>query len=347
MPPNSPSAHGTSTSSAEPPQVSIVIPTYNGRYLAETIASVQSQTLTRWELIVVDDGSTDNTPERVRDLARADSRIRLLEQRNGGVAAARNVGFAHTTPGAPYVLFLDHDDLLEVDALARAVALLEHRHEVAAVHGEITLIDHGGARQNRAELAAGRSRFRYAGLRSIVCLDDEPTYTAVLISSDCIITPGQVVVRRTSLQRDPFPARFNAYDDWLVWIDVSRTGIIWYEPKPTLRYRLHDENQGKDTRAVFAGRRKTFAELLRNSDLPDDLRKTAAIALFHTEGADSINKLRHVGESLVRLQWRVAGLEAGRAGMDLVRAAQGLLWFARLSVKRNQFGNQHVAGTIS
>jgi glycosyltransferase involved in cell wall biosynthesis len=86
MPPNPRSGDGTSRLSAEPVRVSIVIPTYNGRYLAETIASLQAQTLTCWESVVVDDGSTDDTPNRVRALAQADPRIRLLEQRNGGVS---------------------------------------------------------------------------------------------------------------------------------------------------------------------------------------------------------------------------------------------------------------------
>jgi len=106
------------------PVVTVVMPVYNlAAYVAESIASVQSQTLTTWELIVIDDGSTDGTAGMVQALAAGDPRIRFASQPHAGVANARNHGLGLMRGG--YLVFLDGDDLWREDFLARAVAMLE------------------------------------------------------------------------------------------------------------------------------------------------------------------------------------------------------------------------------
>lgn len=79
------------------PRVSVVVPIYNAAdHLAATIGSVQRQSLSHWELIAIDDGSTDDSATIVAAIARADPRVRLLRQPNGGVSKARNHGVAHS-----------------------------------------------------------------------------------------------------------------------------------------------------------------------------------------------------------------------------------------------------------
>lgn len=90
------------------PEITVVIPAYNAAlYIAETIASVQQQTFTAWEVVVVDDGSTDNTAEIVKSFL-TDTRIKLVSQKNKGVSAARNTGIKAAQ--GKYVAFLDADD---------------------------------------------------------------------------------------------------------------------------------------------------------------------------------------------------------------------------------------------
>jgi glycosyltransferase involved in cell wall biosynthesis len=104
----------------EMPLVTVVVPAYNaGRFLAEAIRSAQRQTYERVEILVVDDGSTDDTAEQVHALTAADPRVRLLRQENGGVAAARNRGI-EAARGA-FVAPLDADDLWYPEKLARQV----------------------------------------------------------------------------------------------------------------------------------------------------------------------------------------------------------------------------------
>lgn len=108
--------------------VSVIMPAYNaGKHIAESIRSVLDQTYVSWELIVVDDGSTDNTANIVRGLSARDARIRYVFRQNGGQAAARNTGIriSHGT----LIAFLDADDLwvkekleLQIKALAETEA---------------------------------------------------------------------------------------------------------------------------------------------------------------------------------------------------------------------------------
>lgn len=96
------------------PKVSIVIPVYNTyEYLSECLDSVINQTLSDIEIILVNDGSTDNSEELCKRYACCDSRIKLISQENQGVAVARRVGVNAAT--SPYVGFVDSDDTIESD----------------------------------------------------------------------------------------------------------------------------------------------------------------------------------------------------------------------------------------
>jgi glycosyltransferase involved in cell wall biosynthesis len=104
--------------------VSVVVPSYNAsRYIRETLESVLAQTYRNFEVIVIDDGSTDHTPEIVAEYARADSRIRLVSQPNSGVGAARNRGIAEAS--GIFIAPLDADDVWYPQKLEKQVESLE------------------------------------------------------------------------------------------------------------------------------------------------------------------------------------------------------------------------------
>src|SRR4051812_46608738 len=99
-------------------KITVVTPCYNARpFIADTVASVQAQDLSDWDYILVDDGSNDGTPELLHQLAKSDPRIAVLTQANGGTCRARNLGAERASPNSVYLLFLDHDDMLEPNAL--------------------------------------------------------------------------------------------------------------------------------------------------------------------------------------------------------------------------------------
>ena len=110
-------------------KVSIITPLYNGeRFLSQTIESVLAQTYQDWEMIIVNDGSTDKGEEIARSYAAKDSRIRVYSQPNAGSAAARNNGIRNAT--GRYIALLDADDLWEPFFLESQLALIHEKNAV-------------------------------------------------------------------------------------------------------------------------------------------------------------------------------------------------------------------------
>lgn len=98
------------------PKVSVIIPVYNTEaFVAETLQSILNQTLREIEVIVVNDGSTDNSLTIVNEIAKTDDRIQVYSQKNQGQSVARNLGLKHAK--GEYIYFIDSDDLLQCDAL--------------------------------------------------------------------------------------------------------------------------------------------------------------------------------------------------------------------------------------
>lgn len=92
--------------------ISVIVPSFNyGHLVADTIASIQGQTYGNWEMIIVDDGSSDNTEAIVNERMAADPRIRFFKQANAGPSAARNLALREAK--GDFIQFLDADDLLE------------------------------------------------------------------------------------------------------------------------------------------------------------------------------------------------------------------------------------------
>lgn len=107
--------------------VSIITPTYNAEnYIGETIESVRNQTYQDWEMIIIDDCSTDNTSVIIKGYADNDSRIKLIKApQNGGVAKARNLGLEQAQ--GDYIAFVDSDDLWKPDKLEKQVAFMKEK----------------------------------------------------------------------------------------------------------------------------------------------------------------------------------------------------------------------------
>jgi len=114
------------------PLVSIILPVYNGaQTVRRAVGSVQEQTLTDWELVCVDDGSSDGSGEILRRFSASDQKIRLSQQSHSGADPARNAGFIATR--APIITFLDADDWYEPDHLAAHLEYINAHPEAEVV----------------------------------------------------------------------------------------------------------------------------------------------------------------------------------------------------------------------
>lgn len=108
------------------PLLSVVVPIYNTeRYLKECLDSLSSQTFGDFECIMIDDGSTDASPDIARTHASRDRRFRLVRQDNRGLGAARNTGLRHLDSNGRYLAFVDSDDVVPPDAYRYMITTLE------------------------------------------------------------------------------------------------------------------------------------------------------------------------------------------------------------------------------
>ena len=129
------------------PEVSVIIPVYNSeKYVEKCICSVMAQTLPELEIIIINDGSIDESGKILRKLAQKDSRIILLEQENKGVAAARNLGVEKAT--GKYLTFVDGDDYLQEDYIEKMYSLAEKETLDMVICG-LTYVDEGGKELNK------------------------------------------------------------------------------------------------------------------------------------------------------------------------------------------------------
>ena len=129
------------------PEVSIIIPVYNNeQYIEKCIQSVLNQTFENFEVIVINDGSTDKSGEILEKLNREDSRIILIEQKNQGVAVARNRGMNKAT--GKYITFVDGDDYLKNNYIEKMYNLAEKEKLDMVICG-LTYVDEGGKELNK------------------------------------------------------------------------------------------------------------------------------------------------------------------------------------------------------
>lgn len=257
------------------PRISIVIPTYNSEgYVGETIDSILAQTFQDWELVVFDDGSTDHTLDVVK--ARDDERVHVVAGENGGVASARNRGFAATDPTTEFVVFLDNDDIWEPELLSSLVEELDRRPDYVSAHSIAICIDEHGVQPAADDLEQHlRNRLGFEPDGAVVARRvDEPTTFADLAHSNWIVTPGLHLVRRAVLEKvGPYDAAMVPCDDWDMNTRVSRHGTIGYVDRPLLRWRRHSAAQsylsGGWTTGYFRVRHKLLVD---PSNTPAQLR---------------------------------------------------------------------------
>jgi len=206
------------------PECSVIIPIYNvGRYIRATVESVIRQCEVNYELILVDDGSTDESMAIAQECEC--SPMRVISQVNGGPSSARNQGL--NAARADFVLFLDGDDLLLAGALARLLRILALNPQCVAVYGEVEKIDENGKRIGAAALPLFNERPSGDVLERLVC-------------RNFITTPGVLCARRESLlAAGGFREDLSVAEDWEFWCRLALVGPFQYlGPDPVLAYRV-------------------------------------------------------------------------------------------------------------
>lgn len=245
------------------PDVSVVIPVFNGgSYLSSCLNSVLAQTLDNIEILVVDDGSADDSPEIVRNLSRRDARVRLLSHdfnENRGVSASRQRGVENAA--GKFIAFLDADDEFMPDKLERQVSVLNADPGCVLCHSAIVAI--GNTDEAKAfEYVFNFSQDQYQ--YSFHKRDDALKRNVVCNSS--------VVARADAMKESHvcFPQLFQT-EDWLNWMRLSLRGDFVFIPSPLTRYRIHDASAtGQILRSPLASLYSRFEFLLTAVAFVDD-----------------------------------------------------------------------------
>jgi glycosyltransferase involved in cell wall biosynthesis len=208
------------------PQVSVIIPAYNAMtYLPETVESVLKQTFTNFEVLIIDDGSSDNIVEWVSGLS--DPRVKLISQENQGVSVARNTGIARAQ--GEYVAFLDADDLWQPTKLEKQVHYLEGNPAVSLVHTWMVLVD---------------ERCKSTG--RVMTSNAECDAWKQLLEQNTVLT-SSVMVRHCCFETvGTFNQNLRAVEDWDVWIRIASCYRFALIKEPLVLYRQHPSNTTKN-----------------------------------------------------------------------------------------------------
>ena len=251
------------------PAVTVVIPTYDrARYLGEAIRSVLDQVFTDFEVIVVDDGSADDTAGMVHAIR--DARLQYLRRPHRGIGAALNAGLRGAR--GRYVARLDSDDVWLPEMLETLVPVLDARPEVGVAYARGQAMDQQGRRL--PQLQGLPERFPGESLRSLL-YDDCTCNVALLARRVCFDRVGG------------YDEALIANEDWDMWLRVARYWRFAFVDRVLARIRWHDGNLTAPTSpqfaAVLAARAAPLDKLFRDPGPPAVIRamQSAAYANVH------------------------------------------------------------------
>lgn len=297
----------------EPSRVAVVVPAFNAaNWIADTLTSLQQQTVTDWVCIVVDDGSVDDTAGIVQRFTDTDPRISLIRQPNAGVAGARNTALAALPGTCPYVAFLDSDDVYEPDALAVLIGALSHRPDAVGAYGLAEYIDQRG---NPTDLGAHPSRQldRRAvdgrRMRTVAPADDTALDTMVVSNP---IWPAAVALHRLHVVRavGGFDPSYTSQEDWALYQRLVRRGPYVPVRRQVAWYRRHDANlTARHDHNVYNQDRLRY-EAYRSPDSTRAQIRQVRNAWRYLEARQAVQLSRNVLRNLARRQWRAAGMSA-------------------------------------
>ncbi|NES69216.1 MAG: glycosyltransferase [Okeania sp. SIO2D1] len=244
------------------PRVSVIIATYNNaHYILEAIASVFNQTYTSYEIIVIDDGSTDNTREVLEPYL---DKIRYVYQENKGVSHARNLGLEMA--GGEFIAFLDADDFFLPDKLAKQVAIFDTRPSLGIVHSGWRLINEKGEKISDIELWHGSLELD---------LETWVVWKPVTIS---------MMFRRSWIKSaGGFDTRWHHGEDIDLVLRLSVNGCeaVWL-PKVTYCYRQHHRNATRKSTHQAVSMMSVLDDFFSRPNLSTSIRKLEGKSRYYT-----------------------------------------------------------------
>jgi glycosyltransferase involved in cell wall biosynthesis len=231
--------------------VSVIVPTYNrGAIIAVTLESALSQNIPSdcFELIVVDDGSTDETPEYLQAFCRKYPQTRLITQKNCGVAEARNRGLQEAR--GQYIAYLDHDDIWLPHKLSMQLDVLQKDSKVAVAYCRWLNVDENNVLLPKKEQVDWCSQNTASGY-----VYDNFVRTNFVVSMS-------VPLIRTSYIKEVggFNPAMVPCDDWDLWLRLSKRWQFVFVPEILVHYRTHGFQQSHNRKLMAKGAARVLAK---------------------------------------------------------------------------------------
>ena len=265
------------------PRVSVIVPAYNAAaYLPYAIESVIAQTYPSWEIVIVNDGSTDHTCAVVDSYrSKLGDKLQYIDQPNGGMSAARNAGMR--TARGEFIAMLDADDVWLPHRLARGIQVLDADPETGMVHAKVVRIDiHGsitGQLKVEAQYLSGRiARHIYTRRAHIVC-------ATVIFRKSCLETAGC------------FDEAMQATEDRDLWFRIALRYKVAFIDEVLAHYRLSSTSVTSNLDRMLNGQLYFVAKHYK-SGAATRLEYLRALGNIHRELGDSLFRRGSVGESI-------------------------------------------------
>ncbi len=331
------------------PRISVIIPTYNrADFLAEALASIAAQTLLPFEVIVVDDGSTDHTADVVRASALP---VLYVCQDHVGVASARNRGLEKSR--GDLIAWLDSDDLWEPEFLATCVSVLQEQSDWAGVYTGVTIIDSkGGDQSQRVRVTSP------AQLHTQLVVGNHIATSALMVRAECFAHVGR------------FDLSLPVGEDYDMWLRLASQFAIGGIACALARIRVHSGNTHAVTRVFcesierlaekhYGGRPgcgegyayalRIIANKLAQSCLRDEAWEyLARAAQMHPPILDRLDTYYELAcaEQPIGIRGQAHSLDIVGNGTDMIRRLGDLLAFSGPSleaVRGRAFGSAYLA----
>jgi len=273
------------------PEVSVIIPSYNSaKYLTDAVSSVLSQTFRDFEVLIIDDGSTDDTAGAI---SRYGQQVRYIRQLNAGVAAARNRGIQESS--GRYVAFLDADDTWHQDKLEAQVKALRENPGYRACYTAFIVVN-----PDLTPLNVARSRRRAAALEDLLLRGN-------VIGSICSVICERSLFETTG----DFDPTLSQCADWDMWVRMAALTEFLYLDVPLVTYRQHATNMSRNASLLEKDSLQVLRKGFDMTHLESSLRsqRGAAFARNYMVLAGTYFHARRYGDS--------AGCAARAIAMDV------------------------------
>ncbi len=301
------------------PKVTVLMPVYNSKlFLDEAISSILEQTFKDFEFIIIDDGSTDSSPEIIKKWSEKDNRIRLYSQSNQGIVHALNSGIRHAR--GKYIARMDADDIALPGRLDKQYHFLEEHSSVGVIASRVRIVDEHG--KDLGDIWPEDK-----------CLSYEQILQQLPISN-CIAHPS-VMASTKLLRRYGYRNQLHAEDADL-WLRMLSDGVVIEKlPQKLLKYRVHPKSITQS-----ANRAEGIEKQLRlkKNYLMHQLKKKkwggVEKAVLKSYFVDSQTKIETNGNS----KFKKYGFKLARKGL---RASKKISRFSSIRIERNSLTNQY------